>query len=974
MEQVVNVVSAPLKRSIISQAHHYFYQSICCRSTNCMAANVGAASIVFFISILISACGTETTRLEENADPALVEYPVVYIERNINVAASDEDESQAPSFSVLDPARFNPGAKLILKANAFSSSETVNLSANLFKLALINEENEEDVSALDQDMPERRIDIRDLSVSSDGDRVLMSIRAPEIEDSEEQPKWNIWQYQHSTRNLTRLIQDDLVAEQGDDLMPSYLPDGRIVFASTRQRLARAILLDEGKPQYTALDERMRAEAFNIHIMDEEGENIEQLSFNLSHDFYPLVLQDGHILYSRWDSMAGQNKLSLYKMRPDGTENQLVYGWHSQNITLDEQNLSANYAKAQQMPNGELLLLLANDSAEAYQKHPILINIDNYIDAQTDLAGNDTLESSINTVFTDDEYQFTYGNELNLSGRIHHLFPLQDGTDRMLLTWDLCRVLINEKRYSCGQFSSARTTQNDSANGLANEQVSEQINTQTNEATKPDFANININDLDMAEPLYQLWLYDRTEGTQQIVASPQSGHMITEAIVMQDSPRAAFIADKVIGEALDPVLAEQQAGAIDIRSVYDMGGENSQDKLIEDLRDPVQTRSDERPARFIKIVRGVPMPPDDVKDVRGTDFGRSRNQLMREIIGYSPIQSDGSVKVKVPANVPFEINVVEESGTRVSPLHRQWLSVRPGEILQCHGCHERDSELPHGRRDTQIPSINAGALIDDEPFPNTSTNFLAKTSETMAQTLARVSGIPTPEKDLIYFDVWTDINLSTLNESIELSHNQLDTKQPNGSDCYDQWNAYCRIQINYQEHIQPLWSLERGEENDAGQIINSHRCTRCHSQSDAAGVTQVPAAQLDLSATASPEQAAHLVSYRELFFNDFEQALIEGIIVDRLVEVIDADGNVVFELDDDGELILDEFEEPIAVLTTVSISPPLSTNGVMASGRFFSLFDNSASHQDRLSRHELRLIKEWLDIGGQYYNTPFYPED
>ena len=42
--------------------------------------------------------------------------------------------------------------------------------------------------------------------------------------------------------------------------PHYLPDGRIVFSSTRQRQSRAILLDEGKPQFAAQDEDRREDA------------------------------------------------------------------------------------------------------------------------------------------------------------------------------------------------------------------------------------------------------------------------------------------------------------------------------------------------------------------------------------------------------------------------------------------------------------------------------------------------------------------------------------------------------------------------------------------------------------------------------------------------------------------------------------------------------------------------------------------
>ncbi|MEJ0008505.1 MAG: hypothetical protein WDM77_19620 [Steroidobacteraceae bacterium] len=44
----------------------------------------------------------------------------------------------------------------------------------------------------------------------------------------------------------------------NDVSPQFLPDGRVVFSSTRQRQSQAILLDEGKPQFIAQDEATRS--------------------------------------------------------------------------------------------------------------------------------------------------------------------------------------------------------------------------------------------------------------------------------------------------------------------------------------------------------------------------------------------------------------------------------------------------------------------------------------------------------------------------------------------------------------------------------------------------------------------------------------------------------------------------------------------------------------------------------------------
>jgi hypothetical protein len=61
-----------------------------------------------------------------------------------------------------------------------------------------------------------------------------------------------------------------------------------------------------------------------------------------------------------------------------------------------------------------------------------------------------------------------------------------------------------------------------------------------------------------------------------------------------------------------------------------------------------------------------------------------------------------------------------------------------------------------------------------------------------------------------------------------------------------------------------------------------------------------------------------------------------------------------------------------VLITVNVPQVMSANGALASPRFFSIFEDpgNADHFGNLLQSELKLIAEWLDIGGQYYNNPF----
>lgn len=893
-----------------------------------MNPKISFSGLALFV-LLNTGCNSDTAPSEENTDPVLEEFPVVYIERSLDTDPSEEI-NQAVSFPIFEPTQFNPGAKLNLKANATPEALALELTANIFST---------DDST---DIIEQFIDIRDLSVSPDGQEFLVSIRAPEVEDADEneQPKWNIWRYQQSTKLLTRVVSNDVIAEQGDDLMASLLPDGRIIFASNRQRLSRAILLDEGKPQYTANNERSELATLNIHIMQADGSDIEQLTFNLSHDFYPLVLQDGHILYSRWDAMGGNNQINLYRMRPDGTENQLIYGWHSHQLSIDESNANIEFIKPQQLPNGKILLLLNGSEESNFQKRPIVLNLDDFTDQYQPIAANNPIEeTAISDLFDRSVADYNFSENLSPAGRINHLFPLPDSTQRYLASWDLCRVVIEQETRACGQL------------------------------TAEELAQDNI---EQATPFYELWLFNQSENTQQLVASPSQDHILTEAIVMQEAQvKPEFIADKVVGSELDADLANQQAGAIHIRSIYDFDGVDLSPQGLAQMMNPTQTTAEQRPARFLRLIRGVPMPPDEVKDLDNTDFGRSRAQLMREILGYTTIQPDGSVKVKVPANVPFALSILNQAGQRIGGRHSQWLTVKPGETLECNGCHSGNSELPHGRIAAQAESINVGAVSDGVAFPNTNPQLIPDFAQTMAETVEKTLGLPALSSDLEYLDIWSDPATATLNPPLTISYQNLTTAKPNGSECFTNWTAYCRLQVNYTEHLAPLWLKPRLVFDEiTNEQIQDNTCTSCHSVLDADNTAQVPAGQLDLTSSTSTDEPAHLTSYRELFFGDVEQELVEGILVDRQIPLLDGNGDPVYVRDGDGNLVLDENGQPIPVMTTVNVANILSTNGAQSSGRFFEVL-NSGVHQNMLSLDEQRLLSEWLDIGGQYYNTPFY---
>jgi formylglycine-generating enzyme required for sulfatase activity len=57
-----------------------------------------------------------------------------------------------------------------------------------------------------------------------------------------------------------------------------------------------------------------------------------------------------------------------------------------------------------------------------------------------------------------------------------------------------------------------------------------------------------------------------------------------------------------------------------------------------------------------------------------------------IMGTVPVEEDGSFYFEVPANTPVALQPLDSQG-RALQLMRSWLTVMPGELQSCSGCHE-----------------------------------------------------------------------------------------------------------------------------------------------------------------------------------------------------------------------------------------------------------------------------------------------
>ncbi|MCG8312177.1 MAG: hypothetical protein MI976_03090, partial [Pseudomonadales bacterium] len=255
--------------------------------------------------LFVFGCGSgETSSQKENStltleEAQLAEYPIVYITRSTEIEPAN----------VVDLDAFTPGANLYVRATTSESSAEVSITEEIFGRNAL-------------------YDVRDISISYDGTLMVFAARGPYDEtlaEDEEQPSfWNLYEYNFISGEVYPIM-NDVDAGSGHDITPQYLADGRIIFSSSRQQRTGSMLLDEGKPPYTYQtevdeDDSRYGPSFAIHIAEFDANRnllfIEQTTFNLSHDFDPVLLDNGKVVFSRWDASGDKDKVSFYQMDPD----------------------------------------------------------------------------------------------------------------------------------------------------------------------------------------------------------------------------------------------------------------------------------------------------------------------------------------------------------------------------------------------------------------------------------------------------------------------------------------------------------------------------------------------------------------------------------------------------------------------------------------------------------------------------------
>jgi len=146
--------------------------------------------------------------------------------------------------------------------------------------------------------------VSDIDLHFDAHKILFSMPGNNL-------LWQVFEVNSDASAVRQLSPTDQPDVQNFDA--AYLPNDQIVFVSTAP--FQGVPCSDGIAVAVA------------YVMDAHGRNIRQLCFDQDHDYCPTVMNDGRILYLRWDytDLPHQWPRILFTMNPDGTGQREYYG-------------------------------------------------------------------------------------------------------------------------------------------------------------------------------------------------------------------------------------------------------------------------------------------------------------------------------------------------------------------------------------------------------------------------------------------------------------------------------------------------------------------------------------------------------------------------------------------------------------------------------------------------------------------------
>jgi len=267
--------------------------------------------------------------------------------------------------------------------------------------------------------------LRDPDVSYDGRRILFSWKRSQLEDD-----YHLYEMTVEDRSIRRITSEPGVA----DIQGRYLPDG-IVYHSSR--CTNVVVCNE------------TIDTVNLYRCDPDGDNIRRLTYDQVSTQFPSVLQDGRIIYTRWEyNDRGQIfPQGLFAMNPDGTAQAAVYGnnsWYPTSIIQARgvpasNKLIAVLAGHHTPPCGKLALIDVNKGQDEGNGVQLVAPRRPIEYARKDAACQDDVLFQHPYPLSEDEYLVGFSLFGRKKSRDFGIYHMHSDGRRELLAWDSDRT-------------------------------------------------------------------------------------------------------------------------------------------------------------------------------------------------------------------------------------------------------------------------------------------------------------------------------------------------------------------------------------------------------------------------------------------------------------------------------------------------------------------------------------------------------
>lgn len=420
--------------------------------------------------------------------------------------------------------------------------------------------------------------IKDPCVSFDGKKVVFAW-------SKDNNGYHLWEMEINNPNSLRQLTDDPEGLVVSDYEPCYLQNGDILFNSSR-----CFGFVECYYNMTS----------NLFIMNKDGKYLRRLSFDQVHTFYPTMMNDGKVLYSRWEYHDRNvlNCFGLFSMNPDGTQQAECFG--------NQTEWPATFIHARQIPDSRKILSVISGHRAPYAGD--LVIIDPSIARNGDSAVKLIAPERPNPKVTAVDFG---GNVENYN--FQNPYPFSE--ECFLVSWR-----PNDKQHFALYFMNIR-------------------------------------------------------GERELIAWNDEQSLFKPLSLKLRKPPNS-ISYQTDYKKNSAVVTMHDA-------YYGMGTGASVEKgSIKKIRViALEYRTD--PAFGNTGSQGYQMTP----------VGRwTCSWEAKRIVGEIPVEEDGSASFEVPARTPLYLQLVDEKGRMIQTM-RSWMTLQPGEVFGCYGCHEDKNEAP-----------------------------------------------------------------------------------------------------------------------------------------------------------------------------------------------------------------------------------------------------------------------------------------